>query len=415
MIKPQVFIDESAAAELVQFCRLQKYSHLLLLADDNTYPFAGHELERLLIASGLDVRSVVLHDAQVVPDEKNITEVLLQADNEWRVYLAVGSGTITDITRFVSYKLHQPFLSFPTAPSVDGFTSPVAALVIQGVKLTTPAQPPLAVFADPRKLAQAPQAMIAAGFGDLIGKATALADWQLGHLLWNEKYDAQIAARVRKMLENCIRSAPEIKQRNPQSVAELMKALVDSGNCMLDFGSSQPASGSEHHLSHYLELKLLREGRPAILHGAKVGLNSLTIARLYAELRGFTRSEVVERLNSSPLPERSAEEARIKEVYPRIADSILASQRPFLELSESAFSQLKQSILQNWDEIQKIAATVPSAAHLTETLESAGCAVHPEDLGLSQTEVDEALRYAHYLRPRFTICKLMKILKPASF
>lgn len=412
MQKPQLFLENALFENLTQFCRANQCTHFLLVADDSTYTVLGCEVEEYLVAAGWDVRSVILHSPHVVPDEGSIVEVLLQSDAQERVLLAVGSGTLTDITRFVSYKLHQPFLSLPTAPSVDGFSSPVAALVIGGVKLTTPAQPPQAIFADPLRLATAPQAMIAAGFGDLAGKMTSLADWQLGHLLWDEKYDAQIAARVSRMLEGCMRSAKEIGQRNPASVAELMSALIDSGNCMLDFGSSQPASGSEHHLSHYLELKLLREGRPAILHGAKVGLNTLVIAGLYAELRGLSKTVAAELLQSSALPVRAREEARIEEIYPKISDSILHSQTPFLDMSEADFDQLKQRILQHWQEIQAIAATVPTVDELTGLLRSAGCAVRAEDLGLQPHEVAEALRNAHYLRPRFTICKLMKVLYP---
>ena len=415
MQKPQLFLDNALFEDLTQFCRAKQYTHFLLIADDSTYAVLGCEVENHLVAAGWDVRSVILHDSQVLPNENNVVEVLLQSDAQERVLLAVGSGTLTDITRFVSYKLHQPFLSLPTAPSVDGFSSPVAALVIGGVKLTTPAQPPQAIFADPLRLAAAPRPMIAAGFGDLLGKATSLADWQLGRLLWDEKYDAQIAARVRKMFDGCIRSAEKIGQRDPASVAELMSALIDSGNCMLDFGSSQPASGSEHHLSHYLELKLLREGRPAILHGAKVGLNTLVIAGLYANLRDLSKTTAAELLQCSELPARSREEARITTAYPKIAKSILNSQTPFLEMTETDFDQLKQRILQHWEEIQVIAATVPSVDKLTGLLRSAGCAVRAEDLGLQPREVAEALHNAHYLRPRFTICKLMKVFYPNSY
>lgn len=106
--------------------------------------------------------------------------MLLQADQVARTYLAVGSGTITDITRIVSHRTRCNLISFPTAPSVDGYTSPNASLVIRREKITITAQPPLAVFADLGTLKAAPHAMIAAGYGDILGKATALADWRTG-------------------------------------------------------------------------------------------------------------------------------------------------------------------------------------------------------------------------------------------
>ena len=108
-------------------------------------------------------------------------QVLVRADRENRTYLAVGSGTITDITRFASHRTKADFISIPTAPSVDGYTSPSASLVIERLKQTVIAQPPIAIFADLPTLCAAPRPMIAAGFGDMLGKYTSLADWQLGH------------------------------------------------------------------------------------------------------------------------------------------------------------------------------------------------------------------------------------------
>lgn len=414
-MNPQIFLGDAFFHELVNFCHTKEFSHLLLIADDHTYDFLGREVETILNSSGFDVRTAIFHESHPIPNEKSIVEILLQTDSLVQVYLSVGSGTLTDITRFISDKMQRPFFSLPTAPSVDGFSSPVAAMVLNGIKTTIPAHPPLAIFADPQRLAQAPQPMIAAGFGDLIGKVTALADWRLGYLIWNEKYDERIANREHKILEKCVGLAAQIGQRDPQGIAELMNALIASGNCMADFGSSQPASGSEHHLSHYLELKHLREEQPPILHGAKVGLNTFEIARLYEKLRHLNQSEAAKLLHASPLPLRASEEQRIREIYPQTAESILASQRPFLELSNETFSQLKHRILIHWDEIQKIAAGVPSKYELTTLLRSAGCAINPEEVGLTSSEVKEALCNAHYLRPRFTVCKLMKILYPGSF
>ena len=104
----------------------------------------------------------------------------------------MGSGTLCDLTRFASHRIGRPFVSLPTAPSVDAYTSMNAPLVIRGLKVTVDAQPPLAVFADLDVLCAAPPAMIAAGVGDVLGKYTALADWRLAALLWDEAIDLPI-------------------------------------------------------------------------------------------------------------------------------------------------------------------------------------------------------------------------------
>jgi glycerol-1-phosphate dehydrogenase [NAD(P)+] len=340
-----------------------------------------------------------------------MVQVLIQADQVERTYLAVGSGTITDITRIVSHWTRRPFISLPTAPSVDGFTSPSASLVIGRIKQTVMAQPPIAVIADMETLAAAPQTMIASGYGDILGKAIALADWQLGHLLWDEPYDADIAQRVRKTLDACVEATAEIGQASSAGVQKLMFSLIDSGFCMLDFGNSRPAAGAEHYMSHYLEMKLLREGRPAVLHGAKVGLSSIYVADLYARLRQIGRAEAMQRLEAARLPDRSAEVQRIRSVYGPIADKMIREQAPFMDLSHEAFVRLKQRISDHWDDIQALAADVPDAQWFSDCLRQAGGAAKPGDLGLSDKEVQQALLDAHLLRNRFTICKLGRILK----
>jgi glycerol-1-phosphate dehydrogenase [NAD(P)+] len=405
-----VFIGENALEPLLQFCKDRNLTDFLLVADGNTFPVLGKKVQAALQARGLNVKSVVFGEPAVVPDEDFIFQVLLHADTVERTYLAVGSGTLTDITRIVSHRTRCKFISLPTAPSVDGFTSPSASLVVRRIKTTVMAQPPMAVFADLATLASAPQAMIAAGYGDILGKAIALADWQLGHLLWDEPYSPEIAARVRKTLDACIAATAEIGRSTPDGIRKLMFSLIDSGLCMLDYGNSRPAAGCEHYMSHFLEMKLLREGRPAVLHGAKVGLCSLPAAQLYARLRRIDRPQAVTRLAATAPPERTADMQRIRQAFGPIAGNLFVEQAPFLEMTAADYDRLKQRALEHWDEIQALAAQVPAPEKLVDLLSQAGGATRPAGLGLSEEEVLQALADSHFLRNRFTICKLGRML-----
>ena len=405
-----VYIGENALEPLLQFCANRGLTDFLLVADDNTFPVLGKKVEAALQGHGWDVRSVVFSEPAIVPDEDFIFQVLLKADQVERTYLAVGSGTLTDITRIVSHRTRCRFISLPTAPSVDGFTSPSASLVVRRIKTTVMAQPPMAVFADLGILSAAPQAMIAAGYGDILGKTIALADWQLGHLLWDEPYSPEIAIRVRKTLEACIAATTEIGLATPDGIRKLMFSLIDSGKCMLDFGNSRPAAGCEHYMAHFLEMKLLREDRPAVLHGAKVGLCTLLAAELYGQLRKLNRADAATRLAEATQPERAADMQRIRQAFGPIAENLFVEQAPFLEMPGADFARLKQRILEHWDEIQALAAEVPAHDKLAELLSQAGGAARPAGLGLSEEEVQQALTESHFLRNRFTICKLGRML-----
>jgi glycerol-1-phosphate dehydrogenase [NAD(P)+] len=189
-----------------------------------------------------------------------------------------------------------------------------------------------------------------------------------------------------------------------------MEGLIETGLCMVEAGNSRPAGGSEHHMSHYWEMTLLKEGRPAILHGAKVGVATTLVARRYEKIRHMTRDEVSVRLAATPLPDREREITLLQNVFGAVADQSILEQAPFLNMTAEDFAQLKAKIVERWEDIQAIAATVPAPVDLVELLRKVGGPADTGGLGLIEAEVATAEKYAHYLRNRFTVMKLAHIL-----
>jgi glycerol-1-phosphate dehydrogenase [NAD(P)+] len=405
-----VVIQEDITADLIDFFRSRGWGRVTLVADHNTYQAQGGKVEQALTESGVQVNRVIVAGEEIIAGGESLMQVLAPAGTVDSPFVAVGSGTITDITRFVSHRTHNPFVAVPTAPSVDGFTSVVAPIVVDGLKITVIAQPPLAVFASLDVLRKAPPAMIAAGFGDMIGKYTALACWRIGHLVWDDPFDEAIASRVRAALDACAESAEEIGRASQEGVRRVMSGLIESGLCMVAFGRSAPASGAEHHLSHYWEMKLMRDGLPAVLHGAKVGVATILIARRYEALRAITRDEAAERLQKFALPDRRAEEDKIRAGYGPLAERIIAEHKPFLGMTAERFMQLKQRVLDRWEGIQQAASTVPPPDHIAALIRQAGGPVDAAALGLPDDYQPLALAHAHYLRNTITMNKLAWLL-----
>ncbi len=405
-----VTVDTQAIEHLVRFCHEQGRDKLFLVADPNTYKAQGEAVAGALKAQGFDVKQILLTSKEVIADGEHVFAVMRALDQTERTFVAVGSGTITDITRFVSHRTRGQFISVPTAPSVDGFTSIGAPMIIEGVKKTVYCHAPIAIFADINTLCAAPQAMIAAGFGDMLGKYTSIADWRLGQLLWDEPYDELIAQRTLDAVQQCTDNVVGIGKAQPEAVRALFDALVESGYCMLDFGQSRPASGAEHHYSHFWEMKLLHEGRPAILHGAKVGVATVLVAGLYDRVRSLSRAQVADLLEASTLPERAKELEIIGAAYGGEADEVSRDQARFLDLTARDYDALKRRILDNWDAVQTIAAQVPPAEQVAKLLETAGGPSRVDQIGISAQERDMAIADAHYLRDRFTVRKLTRML-----
>ncbi len=376
-IRPEaVTIGDEAIPDLLNYLSSRGLDKLVLVADTNTYPALGAYVEASLREQGVDLTPIIFTNEEVIADAHHVLEVMVNTDAAPRTYLAVGSGTITDITRFVSWRTGNSFISVPTAPSVDGFTSLGAPLIINGVKTTILTHSPRAIFADLSALTAAPKDMIAAGFADMLGKYTSAADWRIGRLLWDEPYDEEIALRTIAAARTTDEQAALIGEGSPEGVRALMEGLIESGYCMLDFGSSRNASGAEHHYSHYWEMHLLQEGRPAILHGAKVGVATVLVAQLYDMVKQLSREQVADLLEESQLPPREDEVAKIEDEFGEMAPQIIADQAPFLDCSEEKYDEVKRKILDNWDEIQEIASHVPSADHIAAKLATGGRADH---------------------------------------
>jgi len=340
-------LARGAADEAVPYLLDAGVRRALFVADETTAQVIGARLAQAHEAAGGAARlEIIRPDAagDVVADEASVLQAIIAAQQHGAAALvAAGSGTIHDIVRYAAFTLGLPFVSVPTAPSVDGYTSKGAPLILRGEKITLPAAAPAAVFADLDVLRAAPQPLIAAGFGDILGKYTSLFDWVYGRETAGEPYDEAVAALTRGALERCVAHAEAIGRGTEEGVRVLMQSLIESGIALLRFGQSHPASGAEHHLSHYWEMAFLRAGRRQVLHGAKVGVACAEIVDLYKRYAAEGR----------PLP----------------------------------------------DACRRMLAELPDGAELRRLLRVAGGPADPADLGIEPDLVDEALRRAHTVRP----------------
>jgi glycerol-1-phosphate dehydrogenase [NAD(P)+] len=187
------------------------------------------------------------------------------------VLVAVGSGVITDIVRYAAHLSERDFVSVPTAASMDGYASSVAALQLDGFKVTYSARAPTAIFADPRVAAAAPAPLRAAGLGDLLAKASARVDWLAAHHLYGEPYCQPAAERVLAPLRFAVDHAQAAMDGEPEAIRALLSGLIESGIAMAMVGNSRPASGCEHHASHFWDLLAARGRRQHGAHGLQVG------------------------------------------------------------------------------------------------------------------------------------------------
>jgi len=394
-------IGDSVAA----YCRDKKHSHTLTIYDSNTFAILGTRLSSGFDRAGLRNRSIILDGNELVPDESEVTAVLLDMDTEATVMIAVGSGTITDIVRFVSHRTGRDFISVPTAPSMDGYSSLNAPLIIGGMKQTVRCHAPSTIIPSIGVLSTAPREMIAAGFGDVIGKIIAIADWKLAAVVLDAPFDEAIARDTVAACRRTMDVASGIGRGDPQAIRVLFESLITTGNAIRRFGSSDPASGSEHHISHYLTMLLLRQHRPPILHGAQVGMATVLAAEWYRALRNRELQTIIDA--PSAVPDFEDDSNQIRAELGEAGNRILEQNSFISTLDKKRVESIRQRVIEHWDDIMEIARSVAEPETVSELLRITGGSFLPEELGFSVEEIDQAKRLGHYVRSRFTLRTLM--------
>ncbi|MFF2093864.1 sn-glycerol-1-phosphate dehydrogenase [Paenibacillus sp. NPDC058174] len=303
-----VVLEHGAIEQIIPYLKSSRYESVVIAADSITWEAGfGSKIQQWITAAGIKVGHVWIRpndQGDVIADEASVVQLTIELKiKSAEAVIALGSGTLHDIARFAAFTTGIPFISVPTAPSVDGFNSKGAPLILRGEKKTIAAIGPDAIFADLDILTKAPAAMVAAGFGDMLGKYTSLFDWKFGSIYANEPYSERIAEMTRAALQQCVEQVDQIAARTPEGIRLLMGALLESGFAMLLFGQSHPASGAEHHLSHHWEMEFLRTGKRQLLHGAKVGVACAEIAKLYRQLANEGKLKSITPMHSEILTE----------------------------------------------------------------------------------------------------------------
>ena len=379
---------DGAEAELVG--RLGFGKRVALVCDATTYEAMGRRVQTAL-AARYDLDSLVL-PVGVHPDDEaaaRLSAATLAAD----AFVAVGSGTINDLTKYVSAREGKPYCVFATAPSMNGYVSLTASITVKGHKGTLPAQPPAGAFFDLGILAAAPKRMIRAGLGDSICRTTAQADWLLSHLLLDTEYRQLPFDLLEEDEAALLESAEDLIGGDLDAMRSLVRTLVLSGYGTAIVGSSAPASQAEHLVSHYIDM-LAPETRPAVLHGEQIAVTTMSIARLQhamVQAKPVLREDVI---TDAELVGRYGSE---------LAGSVV-EEFDHKRLNRERVDKLNDRLASRWHDIaEQVGAVLLSTEKIESTLRAAGAPRSPPDTHLDRSFYEQALLHAREIRNRFTV------------
>jgi glycerol-1-phosphate dehydrogenase [NAD(P)+] len=391
--------------------RLDLGKKCVVIADLNTHDTAGEKVIEILHNTSYTPKLCLFNTREMVkPDEYAIGKVMLDIDLETSFLLVVGSGSLTDLVRYISSRTRIPFISVPTAASMDGYASSGAPMLHGGYKRTILSTYPQAIIADIDVFSQAPYEMTAAGFSDMIGKLNSRVDWQFSHIITGEYYCEFFVELIDEVVQMCVANTTGIKQRDPEIMGHLMEGLILSGIGMVLIGNSRPASGSEHSLSHYWEMKAILENHPQYLHGTKVGVGTGVMAKFYEKF--FSRDPAKIDLATVKQRKQSLEhlEAYLHECLGPVAESVIKEvTRPSYLNWEEQQRQIER-LQTSWEAVKALQAIEPTFARVVEIQRAAEASIMPGEIDVDRALLREALLNAKEIRSRFTVLRAAEIL-----
>ena len=403
----RVVIGPGAIRELPEVLdELELGRKVHLLADENTFSAAGEKAADVLAAAGFSTQKTILTGA-VHADEHELERLRRELDGNADCLCSVGAGTINDLGKRIALEKKKPFVSVATAASMNGYGSPIAAVMDQGVKITLEAAPTAAIVADLDVLTAAPVRMARAGVADLLGKPVANSDWQLSHALTGSPPFCPVPMT---MLDDAIAQleahADGVGRSETEAIRELIEALIISGFSMTVAGHSSPASGGEHFISHYWDMQAVAQGREHDLHGLQVGLGTLLTATLYERLRNYDPDRIDVKALAEASPDRKTWESRLRRAHGPLFEAVLPeAEKKFMTGPQR--KALLTRIKRQWQDLWSVLGErLVSAESIRAVFRRAGVPLRGEELGLTRPQVKHALLHARDLRKRFTVLDL---------
>lgn len=389
-------IEESLAgseADLVKALDLPK-PHALL-SDDDTHRALGLRVESALQSTGKLIP--IRLGKRPHPDDKTAERVMQEGERAGS-YIAVGSGTISDLAKYAAARQGKRCAVFATAPSMNGYTSVNAAITVHGHKKSLAAVSPEGVFVDLGILAKAPKRLIQAGFGDAICRSTAQADWLMAGRLLGQPYRITPFTFIAE-LENALVADPSgLLKGDARALSRLIQILLLSGFGMTICGGSYPASQGEHLISHHIEMMPPQGWEPA-LHGEQIAVTTLVMAKLQDRIlaREAPPQLGASKLSAGALRSHFGDEVGLacwKDIQPKLSDTERAS-------------RLNERLQAIWPRLRsEIALVRRPAAEVEAALAKVEAPRRFSTIGLPRATFKDAILHAREIRNRYTFLDL---------
>ena len=365
----------------------------LVIADKTTFEVAGKTVDTILRQAGIETDTPVILDFPDMHAEWKYIEILdkaLAATDA--IPVAVGSGTINDLTKLSAYHNDRRYMVVATAASMDGYIAFGASITKDGCKTTFPCTAPIAVVADIDIISKAPADMTASGYADLFAKVPAGADWIIADALGIEPIDPVAFSIAQDGLQEALANPEGAREGRPEDIAKLMEGLLLGGFAM--------------QFSHLLNMQnfVMPNGK-APSHGFQVALGTLASLFFYRELLNTDMEEIDVEACVKAWPDLAEQEAEALKMFEGTDFPTLGATEVKAKYTDrDGLRQELTTFKEKWPETrQRLEKQIISVEETMRRLRLVGAPTVPEDIGLSRQSMRENVLLAQKIRRRYTI------------
>ena len=392
------------------FRRFFDGSKAIIIADCNTWRVAGEEVYLAMAREGVECFHFIIPDEKFHAEWKYIEMVDRVLDENDAIAVSVGSGVINDLCKLCSSHHGRPYMTVPTAASVDGYTSFGASISYKGLKQTFECPAPVAVVADIDVIAAAPKEMTAAGYADLAAKIPCGAEWMIADLFGTEPIIPEAWHVLQDCLDEMLSNPRGVADGDPEAIGLLFEGLTLSGIAMQAARSSRPASCTDHLFSHYLDMTGHRFNGELQSHGFQVAIGTLTMCAFFDEFLKFDLSGLDIENCVVRWPSLEEERDRARAIFDGFVDPELGVRSIDVKYAprEEVRVQLTK-VRDNWPELrEKYRSQVYPFDKMKELFRTVGAPCDPSQIGVTRKQLYDMLPFVQLMRHRINLLDLAK-------
>jgi glycerol-1-phosphate dehydrogenase [NAD(P)+] len=385
---------DGGAGDLVAPLKIGK--RIAIVADSNSVEALGRRVAREM--KGLGTIDEIVLNGKLHCDEDSI--VMMQDKTRHAdAIVVVGSGSLTDIVKYATFKDNRPFVSFPTSASMNGYGAFTASVTLRnGYKTSVPAHSPRGIFVDLAVNAAAPTWLPAAGLGDSMCRPVAQVEWWGSHRLFGTFYSTTPYVLLDKDEPKMIETAGGLAKHSVESNGYLYRVMMLTGFGNTFVGSSHSGSMGEHQVSHWIDMFAGRH-HPGTTHGQQVGVASIALARLHKMLFELDRPPRIKPTKIS--------ETEFVTRYGLDLGSMMFKEAIKKAIDQPAADAFNEKLAEIWPELrQESLSMMMEPDEIRRVIAAAGGPISATELRLPRAVWRDAMKYGRDVRNRWSYLDL---------